>query len=445
MTPFLLDSSRYRHAVRLNLMSVKIKCHAGELARALMAAEPDAVRTFELQMHSAEQHPEWRKAIARELLLLDPDTRGRWIRSIPWIADIRPFGTSGPLIRDIECKRCAMVHYPLAGRSGDKPDLGLVAVVEHDPKSYRVEPSDAVIDGNSWELAGALARHFAAQGNQADIVDLASRWIVTGKMNGSQVNAIDMGNKMELYTEYPERSWIVPVANARNEKLTRPGGAQILPAHDLDDAIAHVRGMGISRGMDLTEWPESDEIHSFVSDALPPVLMAALFMARGKFILWRSSTKYSRETQWLEHIIRNRLNKNVEVKEDFAPSHDLAAAERVLLRHLEPLLSEGKRILFNITQGNMIMRSAPLLIARRFPGLRLVYRNADIKDRPEFEMIQFPFNKEVVTSSINMAGTPANANWSRLLGVERVNFASWNACADYYFPEKPAAYHFIQT
>lgn len=462
MLPFLLDARKCQAALNWGQLREKIEVHTGELAAALATPSPEVESAWSMLAGGAASHGEtnsrspvrgsrehemeneWTSAVARELLLLDPGVRTRWLAGDGHLGAARPFGPDKPALDDLGGCRCAMAFYPLAGRSGSRsgtsPALGLVAWPEGHHAPFILEPVGTEVDGDSWALARALTSYFSVHGDQPLRIELARRWIVTGGMHDKRVAPVDLGNKTSLYPHHPDRIWLVPGQNYRNRALTRYEELPYRTAHDLNDAIAHISAKGSTRGGDMDAWPSSVELHSFVSDAREPVLMAAHFMKTGKCVLWRSSDAYKPHAETLAYIIKNRLKKDVELKErddQLVASDDLAAAERTLLAELSAKLSGSNVILFNITQGNTLMRSAALLIARRYPNLWLIYRNFDIKTQPVFDLIRFP-GSEAMTQRINMTREGSCANWDNLLANNKdVTKASDEEWANYYFPGKP--------
>ncbi len=428
--PFLLDPVRCRSAERL---TDKIVARTGELA-AYLAANPDT--GLDPVLSSARENSALVSGISRDVLLLDLDGRAMLLDRHPIIRDARPFGHDGPTAGEISGQRVAMALYPLAGRGGHDSSIGLVAALEEEDRPYHILLPGMSAEGDSWTLAAGLCRHFCCDGSQEDRISLASNWIVTGKLTGSTVAHVDLGNKTDYYPKIPNRIWLVPASSYRHPNLIKYQRLSYRVAHDLDTAIAHIIGRGSTRCAPLTSWPDCHEFHTFVSDTKEPILMAAYFSADVPFNLWCSSADYFPQARLIQGIIETKLNKHCllpDNPEDLVSSEDIALAERVLSKHLEPTLALNRRILFNITQGNTIMRYAAFLLARRFPDLWLIYRNFDFKADPVFDLIRFP-GSEALTQRIDMQRTGSLANWDALFADNRKLEKTPEAWADYYFP-----------
>jgi hypothetical protein len=428
MLPFLLSPP---HVIAAGgKLAWKCLSRTGELAEYGLDHELDLPDYHDL---SATDQQIVYAAIARELLLLEPAQRVALLQH-PHIAAARPFPGSPIRLDQLADQRAGIALFPLAGLHEAAPSFGLVAVLENESgQYYRVHASTGNVSGESWQLAHALAQHFATAA-AAGRVALAKGWISTGETTDDLVGRIDLSNKTDISGLPPDRIWLVPADNHGDFLRIAPAELRFRVAATRGDAIAHVLRRGSTRGADIKGWPtDITELHTFVSFAKEPVIMAACLKGRGEITLWQSTDrKYEKNMEILKHIITDKLNMTC-LEEDIC-SDDLAGAERTLLSKLETKLSSKQRILFNYTQGNVLMRSALLLLARRFPSLWLFYSNTDQKGKLIFDLIQFE-GSEAITRRIYAERTTAHGvNWDRLLADNREREEETpEEWANYYF------------
>lgn len=178
----------------------------------------------------------WRSCIAAELLL-----RHNAGKAIPteWretFADAAPLFNDSKL-SDMLDTATACCMFPLANPKGPSScgiawvQQGTVPVLVAD-----VERQDW--NGDSWQLAAALARQALDSGSSEIIQKLATDWIATGTCEGNRIGPVELGNKLELDTR---RNWIIPATLTPPE--TKPHG-QIFRAATIQSAFNIVAGHG---------------------------------------------------------------------------------------------------------------------------------------------------------------------------------------------------------
>jgi hypothetical protein len=312
----------------------------------------------------------WRRALAEELLL-----RQNCGKPVPpdWIA---AFGERSPLEDDVPLAHrlrtpgaCALYPYATAT---EQPGVGHVWVFgEGLPPAFLATPDRW--DGDSWQLAAALARLALANRDPGQIQALAVDWIVTGTCDGERINPVKIGNKLDLDTR---RNWLVPAQTP------------------LPDGAAHVRGriyfsatvrsafnLMAGKGFQTSDAHDgdlfaADILHSFVSKARLPVLLTALAVQPRRIVLW-CSAEFEETGRDLKNIVLPRFLPDCRVEIRTIESRDIAKVEAELHPELRKDVLKNRRIVFNITSGNLIQRLAVPSLASQFPSILLIYRDFD--------------------------------------------------------------------
>lgn len=366
---------RLERRLILNTGTLARLCHQGKITQ--IAVEGLCAQAYE--------------AVARDLLLLPVPIRNELAPTL--LDEVCPFGSGNPTFGDLCSDEVGMCLYPLHLEHG--ANVALVADAGSGP--MRTEMSS---EGESWTLAARLAS--TSRQDPELRIDLAESWVVTGvcRQNEDVIRRIELGNKPFLST--PSRIWMLPAEVDDHHRLKR-----YRRVNHLQDAVAHIRGIGCTEGEDIP-WPcEIQELHSFTSRATKPVIQACLQGHVKHLVLWHSNSDDSIRSKDELQALSEDLGYVVE--ELPISSTSLAEAERTLQDSLEYRLSTGQPLYFNITNGNRLMGLAPLQLARRFPNLHLIYKDVDAS----FICIRFT-GDEPVTQRMHNEGRDERINWAYL-------------------------------
>lgn len=344
----------------------KLLLHTGETADWLFCGG-------KLDPGALPKHPEGLRALTRDLLLLDPEQRDpHWI---PTFDPVLPF-REGPSAGELRHGLFSMALFPVA--RPNETFLALVAAAEDRPPLFAGPASE----GQSWTLA-----HRCAQTLRPDTkhrLNLARNWILSGTLapGDDKVDGIGfLTDKLSLYAA--SRQWLLPAANAREIRLDTPYRL----AARLPNAVAHITGEGTTEGETLP-FPRMSKLHLLCGGQIEPAILSVILGKPSAVVLWHSMQNFSLKSKDFLEDMKTELGCDMEARE--VPSDSLSEAERTLLNALKPELSCGTPVYFNITSGNRLMGMAVFQLARAFPNLRMIYKNADRKRDPDYDCIYFP-------------------------------------------------------
>lgn len=400
---------------------------------------PAALAGLEAALPSPELREEWRSRLAEEVLLgetLAP------VGTVPSeMADWLPFGPGSPPLGGLLGRPAACAVVPLdtsdggigvygmahlwffrdlESRTGDHRRLweGMEEFLASRPglKVFSVAlplSRDLRLVGESWRLAAELC---LLAFDDARIRDqLARKWVVSGRVAGRGVILpVKLGNKLDSAGR-TERRFLLPRDNLGGIAPAFEHHEKLKFAANLEGAAAHVAGRGVEDGGEV-DWPDGLEvIHSLVSDLRETVLHSVLLMnpPPKKLVLWYSK-KMAGKAEEIKWVLRGlKLKTEVELRQ--TDSGSPAMVERAMRDVLPADFPEKDSVvLFNVTNGNWLQRLAPALLARRFPGLWLIYRDRDNSDNPaEFTLVRYD---GLIPSCYRMVQRhPASGiDWSRL-------------------------------
>lgn len=382
--------------------------------------------------------PEWRRAVAEELLLCSvlgltvPDAITRRF------ATVRPLDSCELPLHNLIGRRAAVAMLPLATDTG-APECAHLWLIEspHNsaaaPTQWRRLPTTlelrgsrfsvhtvlsrldaSPIDGTSYQLALQLLKRALTHGHTGALHSLALDWIISGHIHNQLVTKIELGNKLDLPVQ---RRWLLPKENKGSIRsqtsFAPPRGVQF--ATTVDSAWNIVTGAGVvDEGAKL--WPHDVvTLHSFVSSAAAPLLSCAMLTQPREIVLWHSGGTWRAWAQQLGTALRHFLPAT-RVSLATISSSNLAEAERTLKHALPPTSPADPVILFNITQGNRLMSFAALEAAKHNANLWLVYRDPDAPPFT-FTMIRYEHDQTPHTYTIdgraNASACPG-INWDKL-------------------------------
>ncbi len=404
LCPLFLSAPRSRKAGESKRMLFS-GCLADHLQQG--GAIPDAGRLAALPKSI-------RPFIARDLALLPLPMRGPLMDALPDLCQVPLAGIGSPCLDDLGQRVAAMCLYPMTG-TGDTVALGLVFLLEGEESPHLVGP-DA--EGRSWTLAAALCRELLLE---KDIpwhrIALAKDWILTGEYDGKRVRRVRLGNKGRI--EFGSRKWMLPSENYYETIL--PANTRSVAVWNLPSAMAQVTGQGVRDSDTPVDWPRDvDAFHSLASGAMGPVLMAALFTGKVPVTLWTSGNEKESiiPAKAIDYLLASHLDYSrdtTRIAPDRLESRSIAKTARVLAGELKDTLQSGQRVLFNITQGNLLMRFAVIELAREHPNLWLLYRDVDTSEPEVFEWVSFE------------GGVPVTR---RVIGKENDKRVNWEALRD---------------
>lgn len=382
--------------------------------------------------------PEWRRAVAEELLLCSvlgltvPDAITRRF------ATLRPLDSCELPLQDLIGRRAAVAMLPLATENG-APECAHLWLIEcpHNsaaaPTQWRRLPTTlelrgsrfsvhtvlsrldaSPIDGTSYQLALQLLKRALTYGHDSALRALALDWILSGHIHNQLVTKIELGNKLDLPVQ---RRWLLPKDNEHDVPQSISPRPQF--AGSLNTAWNIITNAGVR--FDGTQpWPRGVRtLHSFVSVARDPVLACALLTQPQKVVLWHSGGQWKLAARDMRHIIHHFLPSTT-VEIELISSSNLASAAQTLRNAIPCAACDDGPILFNITQGNRLMSFAALEAAKSNPHLWLVYRDVDA---PRFAFVMIRYEDDVARTYL-LKGSPSTTtrpavNWNVLFPLRQ--------------------------
>lgn len=394
--PYLLDHAKLKKADERKALVL-----TGELA-AFFMEERTVPDRFVLEKAPSCLYPGY----ARELALLPSAMRQSLLKRWPGLARIPLAGPDTPDLVALGDKVVAMALYPMTGQ-GEDADCGLRLLVEGESQCLNIGPDHT---GTSWGLADALcSRVLGKPGDVHTRVALAKDWIVTGRvLPGEKVGFVTFKNKGRV--DCGTRIWLVPAANGGDARGLR----SYRLAASVDDAVAHVTGEGTTEGEEL-KFPATPKLHALCGGQIESVILSIILGKPSEVLLWHSKQSFSIKSKTFLAAMSKELGCEMETRE--MPSDSLALAERKLREHLQSELTTGNPVYFNITSGNLLMRMAVFQIARQFPNLRLIYKNADLKTEPIYDCIRFP-GSQALTQIYKGEKRDPRIDWSHIFETD---------------------------
>lgn len=380
LSPPLLNTDRCANRTPESLKRWLIKefctCPADQL-------QLDALLTIEAVLQ-ADQLAIWKRAVAEEILFWSSVGEAVEEGVVNHFASTSPFGQSELSLSDCLTSTWAVALYPLATNTSS-PGLGHLWVTKEDPRTYHVDTAGQRT-GKSWELAEAMARRALENPKQKE--RLAQKWVITGQVDGGQVNRVELGNKLSLNLN--NRQWLLPRDNLINLSAGQTEKLTIRSAATVDTAWAHINGEESKSGEE-EPWPAAvDELHLLVGKNID-MQLASIFLTEGcsNVILWHSDDKvYSLGPAKKIKEICNRVAPSLDVELHELSASNMAQAERTLRGRFKQL-KKTPRILFNVTSGNRLMSFSVQTIARLYPNIELIYRELGDKQKHRFINLRY--------------------------------------------------------
>ncbi len=389
---------------------------------------PDRVEAFGNGMPS-ELYLEWKRAVATEIWFASHHHPTQKVReylrackSLDAIFDAPPLVSNPriPLRIAIEYPMTAAA-FPLASNDGGSPEIALIIFgktgtggsrsewgrpYKDDYRWSFVSSSEKSIVGDSYGLALALAETASKSGDSRHARELARKFILSGSYNpdGGSIGTVKTGNKPNLKTK---RRWLVnweDTAKLQDVRLFQR-------VSSVQDAWSRVTGSGTLPGENLRF--KHVNCHTLVSltSIATPVILGSLILSRPQrfLLLYTNGSKKDKAT--VLHAL-NSLRKDhgdlfhdsMEIcKPVLIPSDNLMTIQEAVSEQLEHIVHApvGSQHIFQITNGNFLMRLGAYNVIKRRTDFLAIYRDGDSKDRIEFTALQFPDADLPTTSKIS--------------------------------------------
>lgn len=335
---------------------------------------------------------EWQRCLAMELWFSASntehhDTVKTWVqKKFTLLLKVSPFiETNAPTFEQLLEDDVAVCLYPIATDGGLPPGLGL-AVARLQKGNQRAECTHIATQqkhqGDSDQLAKQLARLAVERGKTHERIRLVRRFIATGTCTANgEVGPVEMGNKLDLRTKH---TWLV----ASNQSIKPIGELPIRKAASLQDMWKQVTGTSFLSG-ERREFREFNIRHllTFASEAYTPVIASILY-SRPQFVtIFHSEMPDSKQAAasiqgiLCDSRVAHHLPESLLIRVECISSSDLAEAEKSIATHLdevEPKDIDAKTsVLFNVTNGNFLMRLAAYQSIRNRQGTLAIYRDRD--------------------------------------------------------------------
>ena len=390
---------------------------------------------------SAEQQIEPRARILRawaEALLFSqvigmetPELKEEWKR-------LRPFGEKTPTLDELlNCQSIACACFPTivqAEHSTDKADqtqAWRIYVINDSPftdsQDHRRFLSDTecigkkqsvflscdflemteAIDGNSWQLAFAMAAR--AMLHKDIRKELACNWLLTGKVHDKSVEKVCIDAKDKLFAT-TKRRILLPEKN-KSDLIESRDNHDIHLVSTCLQAWNIISGRGIDKAMSVS-LPDNPRLHVLVGGTLQPVLSVILLLNPSEVMLWHSAQTHDKAVL-IQGILKSisGFEETVELKQ--MDSHDLSQAYSTFDKGFEQAYDD--HIICN-TGGNRLMGIAALLVAQAH-RIKVVYRDVDAKN-DTLTVIQFGEGNRYQSNDcpINRCPFHDKINWNWLYG-----------------------------
>ena len=240
-------------------------------------------------------------------------------------------------------------------------------------------------DGDSCQLAAALAERLLKPANGKYVHVMAKEWIVTGKVDeNGKVGGIEIGNKLKLKTG---RNFIIPNKNSSEISAADRKLHEIFSIDNLD-LVQNIIAEEGAKPLPTADFPHDiDEMHILVGESIAPQVASIILAKPKKVILWCSDDgqKSKLPAKCIRRIIE-LCAENPAFGFEFPEfdtdreldSASMVNAERTLINYFKEKPNDIREIFFNITSANRMMSYAVQTIARMYSDkVKLIYRDID--------------------------------------------------------------------
>lgn len=188
------------------------------------------------------------------------------------VLSARPFGDNGPTLQELLSVdvKAAMAYVPLTGQVDVKAVLARLYCVTGLEVNYSFpfdSPAPDCSTGKAWFLAGlrsdekpptGCSWHLAASlltrvfESKTAKENLATKFIVTGEVDGHRVGRVEIGHKTELNKcpEFQKLTWIVPEDNRLDLKNTMENAMKVQYPKTLEEAYEMIKTLDVMRNND---------------------------------------------------------------------------------------------------------------------------------------------------------------------------------------------------
>lgn len=394
------------------------------------------------QMVNSTNNTSWRCRCAEEILLARASSVMVAPELIEKTADDKPFDEPSPSLSDLTNHLCAAAVIPLNDGPGtDSASLAHVWVVrgwtgpdhagDFDGCSewkarwsqyglFHAGLKGSGMSGRSWQLGACCACEL--MNSPEHILTLARQWLITGSIEGDTVQGVDVLKKQTLPTR---RTWLFPLSNSRDLTPRFVAHSQVRMTSSVSNAVKLITGQGVVEGGRELLPVNPDTLFTFVSEAWLVIMALVLLMRPKKLVMWhtRDEKKSMSPANLLVELIGKCCPEVQITPIQPISSHSMAECETALRVAVDSLPS-GETALFNITNGNMLMRLAAHGICQLYPDkIRLIYRDYDAQP---FEYTGIRFEGTPVTTMLTADSSIRNENitWERLFAPSKER-SSW--------------------
>ncbi len=438
-TPFICDL----HALRLSkepehLRRVLFR-RFGDIYSSLDERASDIIKIYDSNIPT-DIKKEWISFISEEILLAQIDGKVIPGSLLDIFSSLRPLGDSCPALGTLLKLEKACSTFPL--KTDESPSSARIWIFKADTKSkcqfsdisesldgfddifskganlfpILVPETEGKFYGKSWQLAASIAIKAIGEGNPKHLRSLALDWIATGTCDGERTGYVELGNKLSLNFGR-HRSWIIPRENVK-EIPPALHNMFIRSANTLDDAWNTIIGKSHKEGYPL-KWSEMskkcEELHITFGGDIKAAVMSVLLLKPKTIVPWLSESDMSKKSfENFRQVIDSLHFKSIiheHTEKTVISSSDLHLSEKRLMAHFE-----GKPsiyVIFNITSGNRLMSYAVQSVARLYPNVHLIYREAE---SPQGQFVYFNYHDFPPYSGIITANNlpPTKHNWEYL-------------------------------
>jgi hypothetical protein len=262
------------------------------------------------------------------------------------------------------------------------------------------------IDGNSWQLAFAMAEMATRRENKRK--ELACNWLLTGKVQDQAVKDVTIGAKDDLFKQ-TKRSILIPEGN-KDDLLASKSKNGIHFVSSTEQAWRIISGEGIDIVSDV-QLPVKPKLHILVGGTKQPVFSVILLLNPSHVTLW-----HSEQTRQNAELIRDTLRsipefQAEEIRLESMDSHNLSEAYSQFDKSISQSASDS---IISNTGGNRLMGIASLLVAQTH-NVKVVYRDVDAEN-DSVTVIQFGEKSHYQSNdySFNRCPFREKINWNWL-------------------------------
>ncbi len=390
----------------------------------------------------SENYPLWFRERYAEALLFARLAGETPPALFPEWGGVSPFGEGTPSLAQLmdHAEQAAVAFFPTCGEAASKYFRfyffqGLGEASDHrrffsfadndfpNAAFFAVDndgnPLNAKLDGDSWQLAAALAADVIAEQSPELRRKLALGWMVTGALGAKEektrpVRPVKIAGKTLIFQQ----------ALSRGRRVMMPSGGGLPEELKRDDVysvdhLAQAKRLLLGSGFQKRQLKlpgQVEVLHSLVGGTSQAVLLPMLLMAPRKVVLWPSKdTKTQAEDirAVMEHVA-----PEMEIRIQTLSSDNMDEAYQAI----HSALGKGEDAageLIAFTGGNRLMGLAAFLAGHDL-NRQLVYRDVD-QPKDVLTVIQKESGGRYVTDMVSCGIAPQfqKLNWKFLTGRDK--------------------------